>query len=185
MLTHRTQLTTAAAAAAFALQGAILAVDEQSSESTTVGIEHLSLAAFSLSLVLVAPLLWELGRHAVGGRFAAVGTTVLGLLAIISNVRGSDPSFFAAVAAPANLVWLGGSIAAAVVLRADRRFLVLPLIWVGTIPMGPIGGGLLAAAILLALQVSLTRTARVFSSPGEAKLSVTSRPRATSAAASQ
>src|SRR3712207_615791 len=104
MLTPRTKITTAAAAAAFALQGAVLAVDEQSSESTTVGIEHLSLAAFSLSLILIAPLLWELGRTAVGGRFAAAGTTALGLLAVVSNVRGSDPSFFAAVAAPANLL---------------------------------------------------------------------------------
>jgi hypothetical protein len=70
-------------------------------------------------------------------------------LTVVSNVRGEDPSFFAAVAAPSNLLILGGLIALAVALRrggALPRLLAigLPLSWVLTLALGgvfaPIAG---------------------------------------------
>lgn len=170
-----TRLTacTSLAAVAYATQGAVQVADQQSSESTTVGIEHLGLAAFSLSLVLVVPLVLAFGRLAArrgGATVAAAALVVLAALATVSNVRGSDPAFFAAVAAPANLLWLAGLVTLAVGLGRGGHVpapvaVALPLTWVCTIPAAQSGGALLACVLWLALLAAFERRDRPVSSP--------------------
>jgi hypothetical protein len=152
------------AAGALAVQAVLQLTDQQSSESTAVGIEHVTLAAFSIGLIALIPVVLHLGRLA--GRIAPAavasgGMLALGLLATISNVRGSDPSFFAAVAAPANLVWLGGFVALAVALRRSGRVSALvafglPVSWALYIPLSLLGGGLLGAAYWLLVARTLS-----------------------------
>ena len=83
------------------------------------------------------------------------GQVVLAALSTISNIRGEDPSFFAAIAAPANLAILGGWIALAVVLRRRGAIptwiaVALPVAYIGMIPASMAGGGFIAALVWLA-----------------------------------
>ncbi len=145
------------AAAGSTLLGSLMLAHEQSSESTIVGIEHLTVAALSATCLMIVPVALFLGGLTGRPRRALVactGLVLLAVLATISNVRGSDPSFFAAVAAPANLLWVGGLTALAVPLWRGRhvpRALAagLPLTWALTIPLSLLGGGLLAAVYWL------------------------------------
>lgn len=142
-------------AAALAVTGVLQIVDEQSSESTTHGtVEHVMLALFTVTLLAQVPALLRLGELAgrVPSLIASAGSVVLGLLGTVSNVRGEDPSFFAAVAAPANLVWFAGLVALAVVLFrrgavARPVAVVLPFTYLCTIPLAQLGAGLLGAVL--------------------------------------
>ena len=108
------------AAAAIAVGAVVQLTDDQSSESTVVGIEHLMLAAFTVSVLLLFPMVLGLARAADLPRLGlatVVGMGVLGATTIVSNINGEEPSFFPAIAGPANLLWLATLIAVAVRLR--------------------------------------------------------------------
>jgi len=146
-----------AAAVAAAVSGVIQLTDEQSSESTIRGIEHVSVAALTIACLLLVPAVLRLGQIAGRSRGAiasSVGLVALGLIMIVSNVRGEDPSFFPAVAAPANLLWLGGFIALAVALKRSGRVpaavaIGLPVTWILMLPLSVVGGGIAAGAYWL------------------------------------
>ena len=152
-ISTRTAATAAlAAGVAICVFGILSISDSQSAENTTVGIEHVILGGLTLTLALLIPVVLHLGRLAGKPRAAAVtvtGQVLLAALTVVSNVRGEDPSFFAAVAAPSNLLILGGLIALAVGLR--RRDVLsrplsigLPVSWILTLALGgvfaPIAG---------------------------------------------
>jgi hypothetical protein len=148
-ISTRTGATAAMAAGIVAGVFGILSItDPQSAENTTVGIEHLILAGLTLDLLLLVPAVLYLGRLADRPRAALVGVTgqvLLAALTVVSNVRGEDPSFFAAVAAPTNLMILGGLIVIAIGLRRGGKLskamaIALPLSWILTLG----GGGVLA-----------------------------------------
>lgn len=160
----RTAAVASLAAAPVLLLTAVLQLaHEQSSESTTVGVEHLTLACLTALLVLMAPVTLHLGRRAGAPRLAAVpatGMLVLAALTVVSNVRGSDPSFFDAVAATTNLMWFGGWIALSVALvrsgALPRALAIgLPLLWVAAIPGSMAGLGALGAAYCVVLARTL------------------------------
>jgi hypothetical protein len=158
-MTNNTNISTRTAATAAMAAGVVASVfgilsiaDPQSGESTTVGIEHLILGGLTLLLVVLVPVVLHLGRLAGRPRAAAVAVTgqvALAALTIVSNVRGEDPSFFAAVAGPSNLMILGGLIVVAVGLKRSGAFsrlpaIALPVSWVLTLALGgvfaPIAG---------------------------------------------
>lgn len=146
-----------ASSAALAVAGIIQITDTQSSQTTSVGIEHVSLAAFSLNALVLIPVALHLARLAGGSRggvVASVGLAALTVLTIISNVRGEDPSFFPAVAIPSNLLWLGGFVAIGIALKRSGRVpaaiaVGLPITWFFMLPLSMVGGGLVAAAYWL------------------------------------
>jgi len=162
------------AAAALAVCAIIQVTDSQSSQTTVVGVEHVTLGALSALLLLLVPATLHLGALAGRPRVAlaaVTGQALLAALCVVSNVRGEDPSFFAAVAVPTNLLWLGGWIAIGVGLRRRARAPLalavgLPLCWVATMPLSAIGGTLLAGFFWLAVGWLLLHDA----------LPVTSRP---------
>jgi hypothetical protein len=158
-MTNNTNISTRTAAAAAMAAGVVTSVfgilsitDPQSGESTTVGIEHVILGGLTAALLLLIPVVLHLGRLAGRPRAAAAavsGQAALAVLTVISNVRGEDPSFFAAVAGPSNLLILGGLIVLAVALKRGGALpgllaIGLPLSWVLTLAMGgvfaPIAG---------------------------------------------
>ena len=158
MNTHTNISTRRAAAAATAagvvttIFGILSITDSQSSESTTVGIEHVILGGLTASLLLLVPVVLHIGR-VVGrpraARIAVTGQVALAVLTVISNVRGEDAAFFAAVAVPSNLMILGGFIALAVALRRSGTLssalsIALPFSLVSTLALGgvfaPIAG---------------------------------------------
>jgi hypothetical protein len=152
-ISTRTAATAAlAAGVAICVFGILSISDSQSAENTTVGIEHVILGGLTLTLVLLIPVVLHLGRLAGKPRAAAVtvtGQALLATLTVVSNVRGEDPAFFDAVAAPSNLLILGGLIALAIGLRRSgvlSRFLAigLPASWILTLGLGgvfaPIAG---------------------------------------------
>ena len=146
-----------AAAVANSVSGVIQITDEQSGESTVVGIEHVSLAALTLACILIVPAVLRLAQIAGRSRgavAASTGLVALSSLMVVSNVRGEDPSFFAAVAVPSNLLWLGGFVALAVALKRSARVpaaiaIGLPLSWILTLPLSALGGGIAAGAYWL------------------------------------
>src|SRR5919198_671165 len=105
---------------ALAVTGVIEVTDTQSAANATVGIEHVSLGAFSLALLALALPITYVGRLA-GARRAAtiaiVGQVLLALLCVTSNINGKDLGIFPAVAAPTNLMLFGGWAAIAIALR--------------------------------------------------------------------
>lgn len=170
---HSTSLTSRSTAAAGALvaaaglaaSGVIQLIDEQSSVTTTEGaIEHLNLALFTLVLLAQVPAVLHLGRRTgrVPSLLASAGLVALGLLTTVSNVRGEDPSFFAAVAVPSNLLWLGGLVALGVLLFRRRAVprpaaVALPFTWACSIPLAVVGGGLLGSVLwLVIVRLALT-----------------------------
>jgi hypothetical protein len=150
--THTAATAAITAGVAACVFGILSIADPQSAENTTVGIEHLILGGLTLLLVLLMPVVLHLGQLAGSPRAAAAtvtGQALLATLTVVSNVRGEDPSFFAAVAGPSNLLILGGLIALAVALKrrgALPRSLAigLPISWILTLAMGgvfaPIAG---------------------------------------------
>jgi hypothetical protein len=161
-----TTLHTAAAAvtgAAWAAAGVLHVTQpqiHQGDQSVVHGAAgHVALALFSIALlataVAVQPLARLAGRPRVG---LAVGVAVaaLGLVAIVSNVRGEDPAIFNVVAPLTNLVWLVGSIVLAVGLwrraAVPRPLAVgLPLCQILALPLSVVGGPVLAGAYWLAV----------------------------------
>ncbi|WP_205473239.1 hypothetical protein [Nocardioides sp. SYSU D00038] len=141
-------------AVASAVTGILQVVHEPSGESTVVGVEHVLIGGLSLLLVAQLPFLFWLApvRRTWPAWVAGLGMVPLAAVATISNVRGEDPSFFAAVALPANALWFLGLVALAVVAR-DTTWLprglvvALPLTWAGTIPLSGLGGGVVVAAL--------------------------------------
>jgi hypothetical protein len=152
-------VTAMAASVALAVQGVIQLTDEPSSETTVVGIEHVTLAGLTASLVLLIPTVILLARTAGRPRMAAIpiaGMVGLAALTVVSNVRGEDPSFFAAVAVPTNLLWFGGFVALAVALRRSGRVpqalaIGLPITWLLTLPGSSLGLGIVAGAYWLVM----------------------------------
>ena len=151
-----------AGGALFAAAGVVRVTHDSIDESKVQTVpEHLLILFFAAGLVLLVPGLLALARHAegrlaVGGRVAAAGTLVLAAAATASNLHGGDYSWFAAVAAPTNAMWLFGSIALAVGLRRTGRVpaviaLGLPISWIATIPLAAVGGGLLAGGYWMAV----------------------------------
>jgi hypothetical protein len=163
MLTSSTSLTRLAslgamcASAALAVYGILQITDEQSSQTTVVGVEHVMLAGLTATLVLLLPMTILLGRVAGHPRIAAIATTgmtALAALTVVSNVRGEDPSFFAAVAVPSNALWFGGWIALAVALKRSGRVpaavaIGFPITWILSLPLSQFGASLIAAAYWL------------------------------------
>jgi hypothetical protein len=137
---------------ALAVTGVIIVTDTQSSQSTVVGIEHVSLGALCLACVaMIAPFRY-LARLVGANKAAAVapvGLVALALISVISNIRGEDLSIFPAVAGPANLMIFCGFVAVGIGLRRRAQLplalaIGLPVSWVLTIPASDIGGGVFA-----------------------------------------
>lgn len=155
--------SSATIAVAAAVSGIIAITHEQSSESTIVGIEHVSISCLTLTLLLMVPVLIHLAQisgRPLGARLAAVGCVVLAVLSTSSNIMGEDASFFAVVAAPSNLLIMAGLIITAVALRrhttAPLALAVgLPLMWIAALPLALLGGGLLVSAYWIALAWNL------------------------------
>ncbi len=161
----------AALAAVTAGAGAVIQLThEQSGESTTIGaVEHVAASLFSVMLLALIPAVAFLARRATGSvRPAvpvAVAGTVLSALAVSSNVMGEDASFFGFVAAPCLLTLLVSFTVIAVrgvrMGRVPKPLAVgLPLVLIVSIPLSPLGGGLLAAGYWAALAAYAGREER-------------------------
>ena len=155
-------------------------VNEHETQVVTLG-EHLLIGLFSLALVLTAPGLLALARHAksdTGAKVAAAGMVLLALTALSSNITGEDQSFFPVAASLANLLWLGGSIHLAVSLYKAGRVprwvaIALPLTQVFALPLSIVGGGIGAGGYWLAVgylmqQDALERPTAVQAAPAAA-----------------
>ena len=147
----------AVASAALAVGGILQLTDEQSGQTTVVGVEHVTLGAFTVTLIALIPVVLafaQIAGRVWPGRIATAGLAVLAALTTISNVRGEDPSFFPPVAVVSNLLIVAGLIALAVTLTRSGRFpkalaIALPVTWVFALPLSAIGGGLAASAYWL------------------------------------
>ena len=165
---------------ALAVAGVIIVTDTQSSQSTVVGIEHVSLAGLSLAcLAMIAPFryLASLAGANKAAVVAPVGLVALALISLISNIR-ADLSIFPAVAGPANLMIFGGFVAVGIGLRRRAGLplalaIGLPFSWILAIPASAIGGCVFAGAFwitvayLIANQ-GLGRTNSVLPEPARA-----------------
>ena len=157
--TRFTAISAMVAGIALAVAGVIIVTDSQSSQSTVVGIEHVSLAGLSLACIaMIAPFryLARLAGASKAAVVAPVGLVLLSLVSLVSNIRGEDLSIFPAVAGPANLMIFGGFVAVAIGLRRHARLplalaIGLPLSWILTIPASAIGGCVLAGAFWTAV----------------------------------
>ncbi|MFD0733689.1 hypothetical protein [Planotetraspora mira] len=124
-----------------------------------LGLEHLSLGLFAVSLILLVPGLIALARH--GGRAAlagaatiSVGHVLLAFGATSSNLHGEDYPWFVFVAIPANLAMLAGGIVMAVSLWRTGHVprlvaAILPLLWFFEIILSQLGGSLVAGVYWL------------------------------------
>ena len=153
-------LAAMAGGAAWAISGPLqlAGVNEHETQVVTFG-EHVLISLFSLALVLTAPGLLALARHArsdTGAKVAVVGMVLLSLTALSSNITGEDQSFFPVAASLTNLMWLGGSIHLAVSLYKAGRVprwvaIALPLTQVFGLPLSAVGGGLVVGGYWLAV----------------------------------
>jgi hypothetical protein len=151
--------TAIAAGIALAVSGIIQVTDTPSGETTVVGIEHVSLGAFTAALVLMIPAVLRLGALAARGRMATLavgGQVALALLTITSNVSGEDLGIFPAVAAASNLAIFAGFVALAIALRRGGHLpqalaIGVPLSWIAALPMSSIGGTVLAGGFWIVL----------------------------------
>jgi hypothetical protein len=133
-------------------------VNEHETQVVTVG-EHILIGLFSLGLVLTAPFMLALARHAksaTGAKVAAVGMVLLSLTALSSNINGEDMSFFPVVASLTNLMWLGGAIHLAISLHKAGRVprwvaIGLPFAQVFALPLSAVGGGLVTGGYFVAV----------------------------------
>ena len=148
-----------AAGVVIAVGGIIQVTDTQSGEGTTVGIEHVGLGTLTAVLVLLIPAVLHLGRLAgrpTAAKVAVTGQVGLAVLTLISNVRGEDPSFFAAVAGPTNLLIFGGLVVLAVALKRNGSLptpmaVGLGLVWILTLPLSSVGGMVVAGGYWFAV----------------------------------
>jgi hypothetical protein len=154
-------IPTMAGGAAMAAMGVMQAVMLDDTNPKVQGREHLVLALFAVSLVLLIPGLLALARYGAraalaGAAAVSIGHVLLAFGATATNLHGEDYPWFGAVAVPANLAMLVGSIAMAVSLwRAGRvpRLIagMLPLLWVCEIILSQLGGGLVVGVYWLAV----------------------------------
>ena len=123
--------------------------------------QHVTMALFAAAFVLLGPAARELGRLG-SGRLAhgwigiAVGQAGVAAASTVSNIRGVDASWFPAVAIAANALWVIGTFALAIALFRARRLsrlmaAGLVVAYLGSVPLGAIGGGIVAGAYWLAL----------------------------------
>lgn len=154
-------------------------VNEHETQVVTFG-EHVLISLFSLALLLTAPGLLALARHAtndIGAKVAATGMVLLAITATTSNINGEDASFFPVVASLTNLMWLGGSIALAVSLYRAGRVpkwvaIALPFTQVFALPLAAVGGGLVAGAYWIAVAWTM-RTGEIEREPRTTAVPVT------------
>jgi hypothetical protein len=144
---------------------AVVQLTHDSSGHTTVrGVaEHGQLALLSLGLVMLVLPVRALGRLGAprAAAVASLGQLALAVLATSSNVMGRDASFFPAVAAPSLVAILAGWTGLGVILGrsgAVPRWLAiaLPLSLFTAIPLSQFGGGLVTAAVWVAVAHHLT-----------------------------
>ena len=167
-----------AGGAAFAAGGVVQIVHSQrGSGEDVVGVAgHLSLGFFALALVLSAAGflgLAERARSNKGAVAATVGVVALGITCFTSLINSHDLPFFVVVAPITNALWLFGSIALAVSLKRAGRvprwvYLGLPIVWVGSIALATLGGGLIAGAYWLAVGYLLADHSQETRSPAVA-----------------
>lgn len=147
-----------AGGAAFAADGIVQIVHSQNSGADVVGVAgYTNLSLFIVGLVLVSPAFIALARYTtskLAPKFAlaaATGTFVLGVTCITSLVHGRDYAIFNVLAPLTNAAWLLGSIVVAVALKRAKTVpalvaIGLPVAWIAIIPLGTLGGGLVAGA---------------------------------------
>lgn len=140
--------------------------------------EHLLISCFSITLLLLVPVTLYLGG--LTGRqkpavFAAAAQVVLAGLALISNIKGHDPSFFPPVASITNLtIVVGfGMIGHALRKRFGSPLWIsagLPISWVVALIGAQIGGSIVVAAwwIAIAWLIYNERLAVGFGQPANA-----------------
>jgi hypothetical protein len=159
----RGRLTAFAAMAGGATWVAIGAIqltgrEELRTDEIEIALEHVMMGLLSAALLLTAPAVVALARHARTQRpayVAAAGMVALAVAVTVSNVNGEDPLFFIVVAPLANAMWLFGSIGTAVSLkRAGEvpKFIAygLPLVQVFALPLAVVGGPIVGGAYWLA-----------------------------------
>ncbi len=144
---------------------------QRNSGNSVVGVAgYMTLSFFVVFLIAMAPSFIALARRARAGHAqkaavaAAAGTFVLGLTSITSLINGHDLGIFNVIAPLTNAAWLFGSIIIAVSLKRAGKVSTavavgLPIAWVATIPLGTVGGGLIAGAYYLAIGYLLVNNA--------------------------
>ncbi|MEU4688718.1 hypothetical protein [Actinoplanes sp. NPDC023714] len=161
----------AAGAALSAVGGAIQAVRSDDGNPLVGTSEHVLLALIAVALVLWIPGYLALGRLTgtrtgrIGAWLAVIGSGLLAAGMTSTNLHDQDYSWFPVVAAPANLLWLAGSILLAV---ATWRTGVLPrpaaaalvLVWLSSIILSQLGGNLIAGAVWAFLAWTLLAASR-------------------------
>jgi hypothetical protein len=133
--------------------------DELRTGAIETVLEHVFLGLFATALLLTAPAVIELARHARTRRpayLAAAGQVLLAIAATTSNIAGHDPAFFLVAAPLANAMWLFGAIGVAVSLyRAGEvsRLVAfgLPAVQVFALPLSVVGGPIVSGAYWLAV----------------------------------
>ncbi len=155
---------------ASAVAGAMQAVRTDDGNPIVGASEHAILTLIAAALILWMPGYLALGRASgrlgrIGGITTVVGTGLLAFGMTSTNLNDQDFSWFPAVAAPANLAWLVGSVLLAVAtFRAGtlpRTLAIsLPLIWLTSIILSQLGGNLLAGAGWAVIGWVLTVNAR-------------------------
>jgi hypothetical protein len=160
-LAGRTAMLAGAAAAA----GGVTEIvhSQRHSGNNVVGLAgYLTLSFFVVFLISVAPSFIALARRAQSAIAlkaavaAAAGTLVLGVTSITSLVSGHDLGMFNVIAPVTNAAWLFGSLIIAVLLKRAGNVSTavavgLPIAWVATIPLGTLGGGVVAGAYYLSI----------------------------------
>jgi len=153
--------------------------------NNVVGVAgYLTLSFFVVFLISVGPSFIALARRgrskldAKAALAAAAGTLVLGLTSITSLINGHDLGMFNVIAPVTNAAWLLGSVIIAVSLTRAGTVntavaVGLPIAWVATIPLGTLGGGVVAGAYYLAIGYLLVndaieRRARIAPQPASA-----------------
>lgn len=165
----------AAALTAGALQvavGVVQAVDPGDTVPTLRPVEHLVLALYAASLLLLVPAHLRLGGGRRSPVVAAGGMVLLAIGMTATNLHDQDYTWFPVVAGAANAAWLLGSVALAVSLwragRVARWVALLPAVtWVCGIPLSQLGGSALAGAGWLAVGALLRAELLERSAPRE------------------
>ena len=150
--------------------GAMQAVRTDDGNPIVGASEHVILSLIAAALILWMPGYLTLGRASgrlgrIGGIITVVGTGLLAFGMTSTNLNDQDFSWFPAVAAPANLAWLVGSVLLAVATfrtgTLPRTLAIsLPLIWLTSIILSQLGGNLLAGAAWAVIGWVLTVNAR-------------------------
>jgi hypothetical protein len=133
--------------------------DDIRTEAVETTLAHTMLGLLAAALLLTAPAVVALARHARTRRpayLAAAGQVLLAFAATTSNIVGHDPAFFLVAAPLANGMWLFGAIGLAVSLRRAGEVpgfvaLGLPAVQVFALPLSMVGGPVVSGAYWLAV----------------------------------